>query len=74
MTYYVFLLSAVDAAYVAGEYGIYELLPILLNSGDYFLPIEVLNTQDYPVEIRNYIASKPIATITQDDIYVPTSE
>ena len=57
-------LSPSQAEFVSGMYDNNHIIdPVPLIDGNYFLPLECVNNPNYPIEIRQYLASFSISEV-----------
>ena len=66
------VLSLSQAETVAGMYSNNHLIdPVPLTNGNYFLPLECLNNPNYPLEVRQYLASFSISEVDYELFFNP---
>jgi hypothetical protein len=61
------ILNSEQKELVKGEWNNHSLNPIELKNGDFVLPIEVLQNENYPKEIRDFLLTLPQRAVAQDE-------
>lgn len=65
-----FILSPSQAATITGMYEAGHMIdPVPLIDGNYFLPPECVNNENYPVAVRQYLAAFPLSEVDYDDFF-----